>query len=362
MFTRSRFMAHSAFVLVSTLGGICLPIHVAAASNSGLVGVSLPTIATQRWVTDGLAIVKALEKLGQKPDLQYAGDDVTEQISQIDAMVDKGVKLLVIAPIDGTKLAAVLKKAADRKIVIVCYDRLITGSPYIDYYATFDNYQVGVLQGKSIVSKLGLDKGKGPFNIELFAGSADDNNAIFFYDGAMSVLKPYLTSGKLVVGSRTTDRLAISTKGWTGSVARSRLATILKKYYTKDKLDAVLAPNDNISIELQSELRRVGYGSGSTVPMPVITGQDGDIAAVRSIIKGQQTSTVFKDTRSLAQVTAKMVSAILAGKTPEINDTKTYNNGFKVVPSYLLKPESVDQSNWQKILVDSGYYKSTMFK
>jgi putative multiple sugar transport system substrate-binding protein len=359
MLTRSRFIRFLSSTAACLYGLTTLPAQ-AVAENKASVGVSLPTIATQRWVTDGLAISNALDKLGYKSDLQYASDDIKQQITQIETMLTNGVKVLVIAPIDGTKLTAVLKKAADQKVTVVCYDRLITASPNVDYYATFDNYQVGVLQGHSIVTKLGLNKNKGPFNIELFAGSSDDNNAIFFYDGAMSILKPYLKSGQLVVGSGVTERLAISTRGWIGSVARSRLTAILRKTYTKDKLNAVLAPNDNISIELQSELRRFGYGTSIT-PMPVITGQDGDIAAVRSIIKGQQTSTVFKDTRNLAQVTATMVQSILSHKAPEINDTKTYNNGFKIVPSYLLKPVTVDQSNWRPVLVNSGFYKATLF-
>jgi putative multiple sugar transport system substrate-binding protein len=357
--TRSRFISRIALGVAGLATGAAPAFAVY--TPKGTIGISMPTITTQRWVTDGLAMAKALDQLGYVPKLQFAEDSVDKQIADIETMMREGAKLLVIAPIDGSKLTAVLQKAASQKIKVLSYDRLITGSPNVDFYTTFDNYQVGVLQGTSLVNKLELDKGKGPFKIELFAGSPDDNNALFFYDGAMSVLKPYLSSGKLVVASGQTERAAIGTKGWSGSVARSRLGPLLTKHYSKDKLHAVLAPNDGISTELQIELRKAGYGT-SAVPMPAMTGQDADVGAVRAVIKGDQTSTVFKDTRSLAGVTAKMVDAIFSGKQPEINDTKTYNNGNKVVPSYLLKPVTVDQSNWKKILVDSGYYKTSLFK
>jgi putative multiple sugar transport system substrate-binding protein len=359
VYTRSRFISHLALSAVG-LAAARLPAY-AAYTPKATIGISMPTIVTQRWVTDGLAMVKALDRLGYQPELKFAEDGVDKQIAQIEEMMKNGAKLLIIAPIDGSKLAAILQKAADQKIKVFSYDRLITGSPNVDYYATFDNYQVGVLQGNSIVSKLELDKGKGPFKIELFSGSPDDNNAIFFYDGAMSVLKPYLDSGKLVVGSGQVDRLAVATKGWSGTVARARLMPLLTKFYAKEKLNAILAPNDGVSTELQLELRKSGYGTADK-PMPVITGQDADISGVRAIIRGDQTSTVFKDTRTLADVVAKMVDAILSGKQPEINDTKTYNNGTKVVPSYLLKPVLVDINNWQATLVDSGYYKNQFSK
>lgn len=359
MYSRSRFISSLTLGAIG-LATTSLPTRAAFVPKA-TIGISMPTITQQRWVTDGLAMVKALDNLDYKPELQFADNDIAKQIAQIETMMKNGAKLLVIAPIDGSKLAPVLQKAAEQKIKVLAYDRLITGSPHVDYYATFDNYQVGVLQGNSIVSKLELDKGKGPFKIELFSGSPDDNNAIFFYDGAMSVLKPYLGNGKLVINSGQLDRLAIATNGWSGSVARARMVPLLTKYYAKDKLNAVLAPNDGISTELQIELRKSGYGTADK-PMPVITGQDADISAVRAIIKGDQTSTIFKDTRALAGVVAKMVDAVLSGKQPAINDTKTYNNGLKVVPSYLLKPTLVDNTNWKATLLDSGYYKDQFSK
>ena len=272
------------------------------------------------------------------------------------------MKVLVIGAIDGSKLAPVLKKAAERNIKVVAYDRLIRDTPSVDYYATFDNFQVGVLQGTDIVERLGLDKGKGPFNIELFAGSSDDNNAFFFYDGAMSVLKPYIDKGKLLVGSGQIGMPKVATQRWSGSVARTRLTQILDKFYSKQRLDALLSPYDGISIELINAMKSAGYGQGAGHPLPVVTGQDAEMPSVRSIIRGEQSSTIFKDNRELAQVTTTMVDAILSGKKPAINDEKTYNNGQKVVPTFLLKPMKVDVENWRAALVTSGYYKADQFR
>jgi putative multiple sugar transport system substrate-binding protein len=302
-----------------------------------------------------------LKERGYNTDLQYAEDDIPNQLSQIENMVTKGAKVLVIAAIDGTTLSDVLQKAADKGVKVIAYDRLIKGSKNVDYYATFDNYQVGVLQASYIENALKLKEGKGPYNIELFGGSPDDNNAFFFYNGAMSVLKPYIDSGKLVVRSKQMGMDKVSTLRWDGAVAQARMDNLLSAYYTKDRVDAVLSPYDGLSIGIISSLKGVGYGTAQQ-PMPVVTGQDAEVPSVKSILKKEQTSTVFKDTRELAKVTVGMVDAMLAGKQPEVNDTKTYNNGVKVVPSYLLKPVSVDASNWKQTLVDSGYYKESQIK
>jgi putative multiple sugar transport system substrate-binding protein len=288
-------------------------------------------------------------------DLQYGEDNVENQIAQIENMITKGANVLVIASIDGDALTDVLQKAKDKNIPVISYDRLIKKTPNIDYYATFDNFKVGVLQAFYIEQKLGLKEGKGPFNIELFGGSPDDNNAFMFFDGAMSVLKPYIDSGKLVVKSGQMDMKVCAILRWDGATAQARMDNLLSKDYTNSKLDAVLSPFDGISIGVISSLKAVGYGTPNQ-PMPIVTGQDAEIPSVKSIIKGEQAQTVFKDTRELAKVTVAMVDAVLSGKQAETNDTKTYNNGVKVVPSYLLTPVSVDQSNYLKILVDSGYY------
>ena len=341
--------------------GFAIGTPMAHAQDKGMVGVSMPTKSSTRWISDGNSMVSALAAKGYKADLQFADDDIPNQLAQIENMITKGVKVLVIAAIDGTTLSNALQKAADKGIKVVSYDRLIVGSKNVDYYATFDNFQVGVLQAQSLEKALGLKEGKGPFNIELFGGSSDDNNAFFFYDGAMSVLQPYIDKGKLVVQSKQLGMTKVSTLRWDGAVAQARMENLLSAYYGKAHLDAVLSPYDGISIGILSALKGVGYGSGKQA-MAFVSGQDAEVPSVKSIIRKEQYSTVFKDTRELAKVTAGMVDAMMSGKKVEINDIKTNNNKVKVVPSYLLKPVSVDLSNYKQVLVGSGYIKEEQLK
>lgn len=328
----------------------------AMAADKGTIGISMPTKSSARWIADGDNMVKVFTELGYGTDLQYAEDDIPNQLAQIENMVTKGVKVLVIAAIDGTTLSAILQQAHDSGVKVIAYDRLIRDSPNVDYYATFDNFQVGVIQASSIVDGLGLKDGKGPFNVELFGGSPDDNNAFFFYNGAMSVLQPYIDSKKLVVQSGQMGMDKVGTLRWDGAVAQARMDNLLSAYYADKRVDAVLSPYDGLSIGILSSLKGVGYG-GADQPMPIVTGQDAEVPSIKSMIAGEQYSTVFKDTRDLAKVTAQMVDSLLAGKEVEVNDTKTYNNGVKVVPSYLLKPVLVTRDNWKDILIGSGYYK-----
>jgi putative multiple sugar transport system substrate-binding protein len=323
--------------------------------EAGFVGISMPTKSSERWVHDGNNMKAEFEKRGYKVDLQYAEDIVENQVSQIENMITKGVDVLVIAAIDGESLTNVLDKANSEGVKVIAYDRLIRKSEHVSYYATFDNFKVGVLQASYIEQALGLKDGKGPFNIELFAGSPDDNNAYFFFDGAMSVLQPYIDNGQLVVRSGQTNFDQVATLRWDGATAQARMDNLLSAHYTTERVDAVLSPYDGISIGIISSLKGVGYGSEGK-PMPVITGQDAELASVKSIIAGEQTSTIFKDTRELAKKAAEMAEAVLKGEEPEVNDTTTYDNGVKVVPSYLLEPVSVDKSNYKEVLIDSGYY------
>jgi putative multiple sugar transport system substrate-binding protein len=331
------------------------------AQDKGTVGIAMPTKSSARWIDDGNNIVKQLEAAGYSTDLQYADDDIPNQLSQIENMVTKGVKVLVIASIDGTTLSDVLKQAGEQGIKVIAYDRLIRNSGDVSYYATFDNFQVGVLQATSLVEKLGVNDGKGPFNVELFGGSPDDNNAFFFYDGAMSVLQPLIDSGKLVVKSGQTGMDKVGTLRWDPATAQARMDNLLSAFYSDGRVDAVLSPYDGLSIGILSSLKGVGYGS-SDLPLPVVSGQDAEVPSVKSILADEQYSTVFKDTRELAKVTVGMVNALMEGKEPEINDTKTYDNGVRVIPSYLLKPVAVTKDNVKSVLVDGGYYTEDQLK
>ncbi|TYQ18007.1 UNVERIFIED_CONTAM: monosaccharide ABC transporter substrate-binding protein (CUT2 family) [Acetivibrio alkalicellulosi] len=324
-----------------------------------LIGVAMPTQSLQRWNQDGANMKAQLEAKGYKADLQYADNNVNTQIQQIENMITKGCDVLVIASIDGSTLTDVLKQAAENDIKVIAYDRLIMNSPHVDYYATFDNFKVGVIQGEYIVEKLGLDEEDGPFNIELFAGSPDDNNARFFYDGAMSVLESYIESGKLNIPSGQKDFSTIAIQGWESSNAQARMDNLITANYAGgEKLDAVLSPNDSLAIGIIASLNNSGFGEEDK-PYPIITGQDCDKPNVIAMINGQQSMSIFKDTRTLASKVVEMVDALIQGNEAPVNDNVTYDNGEKVVPSYLCEPVYADANNYREILIESGYYEES---
>jgi putative multiple sugar transport system substrate-binding protein len=341
-----------------------------AADNSGaLVGVTMPTRSSERWIGDGDNLKKQLEAKGYKVDLQYAEDDIPTQVNQLDNQITRGAKLLIIASIDGTAITTQLQSAKDKNIPVIAYDRLIRNSPNVDYYATFDNFKVGIQQATSLLVGLKLLKedgskgdAKGPFNVELFAGSPDDNNATFFFNGAMSILQPYIDNKTLVVKSGQTEFKTVAILRWKPEVAQKRMEDLLTSTYKGGaKVNGVLSPYDGLSIGILSALKSNGYGS-SAQPYPVVTGQDAEVASVKSIIAGEQFSTIYKDTRKLADTTVQMADAVLKGQTPQTNNNKDYDNGVKVVPSQLLDSVIIYKSNYKKELVDSGYYTEADLK
>ncbi|MES2969023.1 MAG: multiple monosaccharide ABC transporter substrate-binding protein [Pseudomonadota bacterium] len=344
-------LAASAMLAVPALG-----------QDKGTIGIAMPTQSSARWISDGQSMVEQFTAAGYATDLQYAEDDIPNQLAQIENMITKGVNVLVIAAIDGTTLSNALENAAASGIKVIAYDRLIRDSGNVDYYATFDNFKVGVQQAESLVAGLKerFPDAK-PWNVELFGGSPDDNNAFFFYDGAMSVLQPMIDAGDIVIQSGQVGMDVVGTLRWDGAVAQARMDNLLSANYGDKQLHGALSPYDGLSIGILSSVKGVGYGSGD-LPMPIVTGQDAEVPSVKSMIAGEQYSTVFKDTRTLAGVTVKMVDAILSGGEPEINDTSTYDNGVKVVPSYLLEPVSVNLSNYEEVLVGSGYYTADQLK
>ena len=331
----------------------------AAGGDKGTIGVAMPTKSSQRWVQDGANIKKQLEKEGYAVDLQYAEDDIPTQVSQVENMVTKGVDVLVIASIDGTALGDVLQVAEDTDVPVIAYDRLIRETETVDYYTTFDNEKVGVQQAESLVEGLKAT-GPGPYNVELFGGSPDDNNATFFWNGAMSVLQPMIDSGEIKILSGQTEFDQAAILRWDPATAQKRMEDILTKTYTRETLHGVLSPYDGLSLGIIAALKANGYGAAK--PIPVVTGQDAEVQSVKSILAGEQYSTIFKDTRDLARVTVDMITAIADDEKPEVNDTKTYDNGVKVVPAYLLEPVKVTEENVEKTLVDSGYYKASEIK
>ncbi|ATG53614.1 sugar ABC transporter substrate-binding protein [Brachybacterium ginsengisoli] len=337
-----------------------------AAPSDQTVGVAMPTQTYERWVADGNNIKKGLEGKGFKVDMQYADDDIPTQQQQIDQMVNSGVSVLLIASIDGASLSSQLESAAAAGIPVIAYDRLLTDSENVDFYVTFDNYKVGVNQANALLFGLGLldekfekaaDAPKGPLNVELFAGSLDDNNAHLFWKGAIDTLQPYFDDGTLVVPSKQTDIEQAATQRWEQETAQKRMETLLTTHYNGgEELAGVLAPADPLSRGIINALQNAGMGPTIKEGLPVVTGQDAEIASIKLIADGVQSSTIFKDTRKLADQAIVAAESILKGEDPEANDTKTYDNGVKVVPSYLLEVQMVLESNYQEIMVDSGYY------
>ena len=373
---RSRFAAVSAGIALAMTLAACggggagttdePGDDVVEPTEGGLIGVSMPTQTSERWIADGEAVKAGLEDLGFEVDLQFANDDIPTQTQQVDQMITNGAKVLIIAAIDGTALTSQLEAAAAADIKVIAYDRLIRDSANVDFYVTFDNYDVGVLQATSLLVGLGLlnedgseGDATGPFNVELFAGSLDDNNAHFFWNGAMETLQPYFDDGTLVVPSGQMDINQTNIQRWLQESAQKRMEDLLTAHYTDGTpLHGVLSPYDGLSRGIITALQNDPNIAGDTIAegLPVVTGQDAEIASVKMIVDGVQFASIFKDTRKLAAQAVTATQSFLAGDEPEANDTETYDNGVKVVPSYLLASDIVYASTVTSLLVDSGYW------
>ncbi|MEV0325965.1 multiple monosaccharide ABC transporter substrate-binding protein [Micromonospora echinospora] len=364
--------------ILAALGGAALAISLAACSGEGAgggadtggdraaeltIGVSMPTQTSERWIADGNSVKEKLEAKGYQVDLQYAGDDIPTQSQQVDQMITQGADVLIIAAIDGTALSGQLQAAADAKIPVIAYDRLIRDSPNVDFYVSFDNYKVGVAQANALLVGLGLldrngAKGTatGPFEVELFAGSLDDNNAHFFFRGATDTLKPFIDAGTLRVKSGQVKIEQVAILRWQQETAQKRMEDLLTSSYNDGStVDGVLSPYDGLSRGIITALQNAGYGAAAK-KMPVVTGQDAEIASAKLINEGVQGSTIFKDTRLLAEQAVVAAEAFLKEKKPEANDTTTYDNGVKVVPSFLLPVQTVYKDDIKPVLIDSGYW------
>ena len=328
-----------------------------AGSGKKKVGISMPTKDLQRWNQDGDYMKQKFEAAGYEVDLQYAGNKADTQLSQVENMINSGCKVLVIAAIESSSLGTALDKAAAKKIPVIAYDRLLMDNDNVSYYATFDNYKVGQIQGNFVKEKLDLDNAAGPFNIEFTAGDPGDNNAGFFFNGAMDVLKPYIESGKLVVVSGEKEFEKVATAEWSTANAQSRAENIINANYADKQIDAWLCSNDSTA---QGVVNALDSRYTLKDKWPVVTGQDCDIVSVKNMLAGKQTMSVFKDTRTLAERTVTMVNSILKNEKVETNNT--YNNNKKEVPSYLCEPVFADINNYKQILIDSGYYKEDQLK
>ncbi|MDD4080162.1 MAG: sugar ABC transporter substrate-binding protein [Eubacteriales bacterium] len=344
------------FLALSLVGMITL-----ATAETGRVGIAMPTKSSERWIHDGNNLKDGLEALGYTVDLQYAEDDVDAQIAQVENMLTRGVDALVIASIDGSTLTSVLKHAKDQGVVTIAYDRLLVNSPDVDYFATFDSIAIGELQATSLLTGLGvLDGAEGPFNVELFAGSLDDSNTPLYFEGAMNILKPYLDSGVLVVRSGQTQLSQCATEGWDSLKAQARMDNLVSAHYSSgETCDGVLAPYDGLSIGILSALKAVGYGSGD-MSMPIVTGQDCEVTSVKSMIAGEQYSSIFNNTASLAKVAVDLTTQALSGGEVETNSY--YNNGSIDVPAMAISAIIITIDNYEAELIDSGYISADALK
>lgn len=344
-----------AVVLVVTLAMVACFATVNVMAASKTIGISLPTKELARCLKDQEYLTNYLTEMGYKVEVQFGLGDPNVQVAQIENMITRGVDGLIISPMDAWSMTGIAELAHENGIPVIAYDMLIMETQYIDYYCTDDLVKVGEVQGQYIVDALGLAEGRGPFNLEIVAGDPADNNAPYFYNGAMNVLRPYIENGQLVVPSGQIDFSVTATPGWDGAKAQARMDALLSAHYTDKQLHAVLCSNDSVALGTVSALKSVGYGSPD-LPFPIITGQDADMASIKSIITGEQTMTVFKDIQILAQYGASLIDCLVRGETPNMEGGTTFHNGVKDVQTLVVAPKPVDINNWEEVLFQSGYY------
>jgi len=351
-------------------------------SGSVLIGIAMPETFVQRWLKDGASLQKFAESRGYRAEVVYGGTDQDLQNKQIRDFLKNGAKLIIIGSVSEGVIPAV-SDAAKMKVPVIAYDRIIPNSSDYDYYITFNNYEVGQLQGQSIAAGLNLDNvtPDNPKYIALFAGADTDGNAFFFYDGAMSVLNPYIEKGVLkvvgpypVTSKDTVNFKLIATEKWQASVVAAKMDSLLKNEAKNIVLDAVLAPNDTLARALigvclaDPKYAAPDLSSGAASPsrLPIITGQDAESDSILSIKNGQQYMTIFKDTTKLAEATIVLADQILNGNAnPSVPGATLASGdllsigdtGKKIVKAFLLEPIFINKDNWN-IPVQAGFYSA----
>lgn len=321
-----------------------------------VVGIAMPTQSSERWINDGANMKQQLESLGYEVVLQYAEDDVQMQVSQIENLVGQQVDCLVIAAVDSGALTSVEAQAKTAGIPIIAYDRLLMDTDAVSYYASFDNEGVGRAIGEYIESEKDLPAAQAAgesYTIEFFMGSPDDNNAVLLHRGVMKVLQQYLDDGTLVCKTGRTSFEETCILRWSQETAQQWCENYLASFYADEDLDIACSAFDGFAYGIRAALDAAGYTADN---WPMITGQDAELMAVKNIISGHQTMSIYKDTRLLAEKCVTMVNAVINGTEPEINDTETYNNNVVTVPSYLCTPVAVDVDNYEELIIGGGYY------
>ena len=346
------------------------------------VGIAMASKSIERWNRDGLFLKEEFEKEGYNVELRFSNGDSYQQNNDIEYLIADGVDVLIVCAVDGNALTQTLKNAQYANIPVISYDRLIMNTDAVDYYISFDNYEVGCLLSRYTLSKLGLksfieldylndvnefdeifDNAEGKYNVEIVAGDPADNNAVMFFNGVYDTLKPFIDKGVIDIPSGKITFEQCATLGWSTDIAYKNMQDTLASYYSDGKiLDAIIANNDNCALGVAQAISSDYFASN----YPIITGQDGNIANLRSIINGKQAMTIYKNVQNEAILTVELVKALLDGKTLDEKitytlsmncayDDKSYDNGKKIVPSYLLSPVVITKNNID-VLVESGNY------
>ncbi len=335
----------------AVIDGVMQPPSVGA-TPGGNIGIAMPTKDNLVWNNTGDLINKELRSLGYTTTLDYASNDVSTQVTQIENMLNSDCKCLIIAAVEVDSLVDVLETAKEKNVPVISYDRLIMNSDAVSYYVAFDPYKIGAKQGEYIRDKLDLDATDGQYNIELFSGDPDENYAKNMFSGAMDVLSRYIDEGKLVVKSGQTDFKEVATSSWEPNSAKRRMEAILGANYSDGTtLHAVLCSGDSCALGVTEALKNNYNGA-----WPIITGSGCEIENVKNILKGEQSMSVFCDSRTLASKAAEMADAIIKGEEVQVNDNINNDYNDYSVPSFLCEPVFADKDNYAEILVESGFY------
>lgn len=328
----------------------------AAAADTGKkvqkIGLCMPTKEQTIWTMQGERLTEALEKAGYEVLIEFAEDDSAKQVMQIENMVSKGVDMLIIAAVDGGALTEACEKAKAEGIYVIADDRGIINTEAVDWYVTCDYNRLAEMQGQYIIDTLDLENQDGPFTMEIFAGSQDDTNSLVFYNGQMSKLQPYVDSGKLVIKSGQNGAAECAIQSWDSSKAQARMDNLLSGFYSDEPLDVCLSTADCLAIGCISSLESMGYGTAEK-PFPIVTGQDAELAAIKNIIAGKQTMTVFIDGTLLAERMVELIAAINEGK--EMTPDGEFDNNVKKIPALYYDPYVIDATNVDH-LIDVGFY------
>ena len=339
------------FLVLAVLLLLALSSCKAKDPSKKIIGISAPSNNIQRWAVETVLMKEELSRRGYEVIVQYASNDTSMQISQIENMIAKGAAVLIVIPIESASLGEAMDMAKEHGIPVISYDMLITNTDAVSYYTTFDNYKVGTIQGQYIKDKLDLDNAGRTYNMEISAGDPGDNNAGFFFNAALDVLEPYIDSGSINIVSGQDTFGQCATASWSTEIAQQRAENIIATYYSGRDVDIWLASADATALGVSNALSVFYKGA-----YPIVTGQDCTLVSVKNILNGKQGMSVFKDPKLLIAATVNMVEEILSHKAVTVNDTETYFNGVKVVPSFLCEPTYVDKDNCIEILTAAGFY------